>query len=132
MATHINPKTLERVGGSQAAAITYSRYADDITFSFGTDTHASVNTMIRVAKSIVEDEGYRLHTRKKLRIMRQHDRQTVCGLVVNRGVNLPRETRRRLRAIEHHLATCRRATLTAEQLTGWRALQAMIYKQTTG
>ena len=60
------------------------------------------------------------------------DWQMVCGLVVNRGVNLPRETRRRLRAIEHHLATGRRATLTAEQLTGWRALQAMIYKQTTG
>ena len=38
---------------------------------------------------------YVLHTDKKLRIARRHDRQLVTGLVVNQKVNLPRRTRRR-------------------------------------
>jgi len=44
-------------------------------------------------------------------------------------VNLPRRTRRRLRAIEHHLKIGKPATLTAKQLAGWRALQAMVATQ---
>jgi hypothetical protein len=66
--------------------------------------------------------------KKKLHIRRQHDRQQVTGLVVNERLNLPRSVRRRLRAIEHHLRTGRTATLTPAQLTGWKALQAMIAK----
>jgi hypothetical protein len=81
-------------------------------------------------KQIVEDEGYRLHTKKKLRIMRRHNRQALTGLVVNEGVRLPRETRRWLRAVEHRLATGGEATLTGAQLEGWRSLQSMIAKQT--
>ena len=108
----------------------YSRYADDLTFSFGRDDHTVIQGMIHGTKRIVEDEQYRLHTRKKLRIMRHHDRQLVTGLVVNGKVNLPRETRRWLRAVEHHLATGRPATLTAQQLAGWRALQQMVAEQT--
>jgi hypothetical protein len=53
----------------------------------------------------------------------------VTGLVVNNGVRLPRETRRRLRAIRHRLAAGRDATLTADQLAGWAALENMIAKQ---
>jgi hypothetical protein len=67
--------------------------------------------------------------KKKLHIRRQHDRQQVTGLVVNERLNLPRSVRRRLRAIEHHLRTGRSATLTASQLTGWKALEAMIAQQ---
>lgn len=125
-----NPKTLAPAGAAGGATV-YSRYADDITFSFDTEGHGRVNATLRFAKSIVEDEGYRLHTKKKLRVMRRHDRQTVTGLVVNDGVRLPRKTRRWLRAVEHRLATGGEATLTAEQLHGWRALQSMIESQAT-
>jgi hypothetical protein len=107
----------------------YTRYADDLTFSFDTDSHDRVNSTLRYAKWIVEDEGYRLHTKKKLRIMRRHDRHLVTGLVVNDGVRLPRETRRWLRAVEHRIANGGEATLTAEQLHGWRSLQVMIASQ---
>lgn len=125
-----NPKTLELIRNPSPSKVFYSRYADDLTLSLSEDDAASIHSLIYVIKSIVEDEGYRLHTRKKLRIMRRHDRQTVTGLVVNNGVRLPRETRRWLRAVEHHLATGRRASINENQLQGWRALENMIRSQT--
>lgn len=103
----------------------YTRYADDITFSF--DDHGPrPNAIIHLTKRILDEYGYRLHTDKKLRVMRQHDRQQVTGLVVNERVNLPRSTRRWLRAVEHHLRTGQTATLTEQQLEGWRAFENMV------
>ncbi len=69
-----------------------------------------------VAKVILGEEGYAIHLKKKLHIRRRHQQQSVTGLVVNTTVNLPRRTRRRLRAVAHHLAARRPATLTAAQL----------------
>lgn len=125
-----NPKTLETIK-SQAAHVAYSRYADDLTFSFDIDSHDQVNRTIYMVKQIVEEEGFHIHTRKKLRIMRPHDRQFVTGLVVNAGVNLPRSRRRQLRAVEHHLATGKSATMTRAQLAGWRALEQMVLMQSS-
>jgi hypothetical protein len=88
-----------------------------------------LNDILRTAKAIIADEGYRMHMSRKLRLFRGHDCQMVTGLVVNARPDLPRETRRRLRAINHHPRTGRSATLTLDQLAGWRALQAMIRSQ---
>lgn len=82
-----------------------------------------------MTKAVVKDEGYELHQKKKLWIMRRHDRQLVTGLVVNDGPRLPREARRRLRAVRHHLAVGRPATLTAAQLAGWDSLQKLVAAQ---
>jgi retron-type reverse transcriptase len=108
---------------------TYSRYADDLTFSFDVDSRETIHNVLGLSKLIVRDEGYELHQDKKLRVSRRHDRQVVTGLVVNEKVNLPRRTRRRLRAVEHHLATGKPASLNAAQLAGWTALQSMIAAQ---
>ena len=110
--------------------VSYSRYADDMTFSAAA-TSRRINDLITAVKIIVQDQGYTLHTAKKLRIARRADRQIVTGLVVNEKVNLPRRTRRRLRAVEHHLKTGKPATLTPKQLEGWRALQSMIVSQSS-
>ena len=56
-------------------------------------------------------------------------RQVVTGLVVNEKVNLPREVRRKLRAVEHHLKVGKKATLTEAQVAGWRALVGMVERQ---
>jgi RNA-directed DNA polymerase len=64
--------------------------------------------------------------RSKLRVMRQHNRQIVTGLVVNEKVQLPRKTRRWLRAVEHRMKNGQKATLTREQLAGWKAYQQSI------
>ncbi len=129
------------------AGARYSRYADDITFSFGfedwvdEDSHtgpvvrrgdAQVSSALGRAPMIAEKHGYRIHTKRKRkhRVMRTHHRQIVTGVVVNERPNLPRNTRRWLRAVEHRLATGgsvgRRPSLTESQLAGWRAYEAMI------
>jgi RNA-directed DNA polymerase len=107
----------------------YTRYADDFTFSLQQDDRAAIHKLIRDTKRIVADSGYELHQGRKLRIRRRHQRQLVTGLVVNSAVNLPRRLRHRLRAVEHHLATGRPATLTPAQLAGWHALRRMITAQ---
>ena len=109
---------------------TYSRYADDITFSLA-DDRKKVRGLIRMTARIVSDEGYALHRHKKLHVRRRHQQQRVTGLVVNDRVNLPRSTRRWLRAVEHHLATDRPATLTSRQIEGWRSFQSMVARQGT-
>lgn len=108
----------------------YTRYADDLTFSFSHERH--VHEAVGLIKHIVEDCGYRLHMKRKLHIRHKHRCQKVTGLVVNDGVNLPRVTRRRLRAIEHRLRTTGSASLSESQLDGWRALQHMVDTQRDG
>ena len=107
----------------------YTRYADDITFSRARDAGVRSRGVVDSATRILNAHGYRVHQKKKLQIRRRRQRQSVTGLVVNEKVNLPREVRRRLRAVEHHLQMGRAATMTAAQLAGWRAFQEMIEHQ---
>ncbi len=53
----------------------------------------------------------------------------MAGLVVNEGVRLPRDVRRRLRAIEHRLAMGRPATLNEAQMAGWSSFRSMVETQ---
>ncbi|HKB05027.1 MAG TPA: reverse transcriptase family protein [Gemmataceae bacterium] len=126
-----NPRTAGHLEERPVGA-TYTRYADDLTFSFPTDDRKLIRYVVRMTKHIVASEGYELHLHRKLRVLRRHTRQQVTGLVVNDWVNLPRATRRWLRAVEHRLATGRAATLTPAQLAGWRALRAMVEAQSEG
>lgn len=141
----VNYRLDARIAGyAKRLNIVYSRYADDITFSYaggdspgGDKLRASaLRHFVRLAAA---EEGYRLH-RKKGSIRRRHDRQLVAGLVVNEKVQLPRETRRWLRAVEHRAAQGPRQvdlydrpvqppTLSPSQLAGWRALVRMIEAQ---
>lgn len=107
----------------------YTRYADDLTFSLASDNRDAIRGLLGSTKLIVRDFGYTLHQKRKLQIRRRHECQMVTGLVVNHRVNLPRKTRRWLRAVEHHLETGKPATLTAAQLAGWHALRGMVEKQ---
>lgn len=106
----------------------YTRYADDITISLRYPTPRRARGMVEHVRRILRPNGYRLN-RDKTRILRPHQRMMVTGLMVNEKVQLPRETRRWLRAVRHHLASGRPATLSPAQLAGWEALEAMIQKQ---
>jgi len=104
-----------------------------------------VGYLKRFVRRVANDEGYRVHRRRKTSVRRRHHCQIVTGLVVNQRVNLPRKTRRWLRAVQHRTDRARtdafdvhasvdygrrkQPTLTPAQLAGWRALQAMIDKQ---
>jgi retron-type reverse transcriptase len=114
---------------AQRLGTTYTRYADDIVLSFAADERGHIRYLSGFVRRVAHEEGYRVHGRKKTRIRRRHQRQQVTGLVVNTKVDLPRKTRRWLRAVEHRLSTGRPATLTSAQLAGWKALKRMIDSQ---
>ncbi|MBN1518217.1 RNA-directed DNA polymerase [Candidatus Sumerlaeota bacterium] len=110
---------------------TYTRYADDMTFSFRVDDPDRIGSLIVKARKLLSRKyGYRIHP-GKLSVLRRHQQQRVTGLVVNEGVRLPRKTRRWLRAVQHHLDTGRPSTLSKWQLYGWRCFQFMVEKQSS-
>lgn len=81
--------------------VTYTRYADDLTFSG--DDEQGVRYVMNSAPRIIKDEGFTIHP-DKTRFYRRSSRQVVTGLVVNDRVNTPRELRRSVRAILHNAA----------------------------
>jgi len=119
---HLDERIARRVARFRGA---YTRYADDVTFSFPRDRPRRIRGLVQFVRRQFARVGYRLHGRKT-RIRRRHQRQQVTGLVVNDKVALPRRTRRWLRAVEHHRRTGRNATLNEQQLAGWQAFRRMI------
>ena len=80
----------------------YTRYADDMTFSWHGDAKADLGNLIHAVAAIVKAEGFAIHP-KKTRVMRSGARQGVTGLVVNRapeGRPVARVPRKRIRDLE--------------------------------
>ena len=81
----------------------YTRYADDLTFSGSRELKNGMKRFLPLIQAIIADEGFRINKRK-VRFARKGRRQTVTGLVVNERLNVPRAEVRRLRAILHNCA----------------------------
>ena len=80
---------------------TYTRYADDLTFSAtGDQAEGKVGYLLARVRHIAADEGFAVNE-KKTRVLRPGAAQTVTGIVVNERLGVPRDTVRRLRAILH-------------------------------
>jgi RNA-directed DNA polymerase len=80
---------------------TYTRYADDLTFSArGSDAAQKLALIQSRMHSIVKDENFTVNE-AKTRIQRRNTQQSVTGIVVNDQANVSRKVRRRLRAILH-------------------------------
>jgi hypothetical protein len=80
---------LRLTAAAKAFGATYSRYADDLTFSGDrTLAHGGRRLERRVAE-IARDLGFSLN-RRKTAVMPASSRQAVTGLVVNERLNLPR------------------------------------------
>jgi RNA-directed DNA polymerase len=101
-------------GLARMMGLGYTRYADDLTFSYRlervegapavTRVAAPVGALLRGVKQILEAEGFRIHA-KKTTVMRGGNSQRVTGLVVNAPnradvppARVPRTVIRRLRA----------------------------------
>ena len=114
-----------RLGGlASALGWTYSRYADDLTFSGPADP----GHLVAAIEAIVRDEGFRI-ARQKTRVMGQHQRQAVTGLVVNDHIAVPREKRRLVRAMLHRAKAAARQDPGADEnwkLVGHLAFLAQI------
>jgi len=91
-----------RLGGlAKKLGFTYTRYADDLTFSCDGSAAAKTGYLLARVRHIVDQESLVVNE-KKTRVQRPGRRQTVTGIVVNKRPNVPRRVRKRLRAILHH------------------------------
>lgn len=100
-------------GLARKLGLRYSRYADDLTFSWHRGPDAPVGKLIDAVRRITADEGFAVHE-DKTRVMRAGRRQKVTGLVINRSgpagsergqepaARVPRRLVRRLRAAIHN------------------------------
>jgi hypothetical protein len=82
---------------AQSLGATYSRYADDMVFSGGTEFARAAERFHIQAAAIALEEGFRVNTRKT-RVMREGTRQQVTGVVVNKHPNVARDEYDRLKA----------------------------------
>jgi hypothetical protein len=113
-------------GLARKRGFTYTRYADDLTFS-GDETEAAYK-LRAAAAHIIREEGFLINANKS-RICRNSARQVVTGVIVNDTLGLSRQQRRCLRAAIHQLGRqadpARRRTL-ATKLRGKLAYLHML------
>ena len=93
-------------GMTSKAGMRYTRYADDLTFSYPTKHKktAEISRLIGGVKRILGEEGFQVNV-KKTQVIRQSTHQEVTGLIVN-GKGMPRVNRqlkRQMRAAIHNL-----------------------------
>ena len=79
---------------------TYTRYADDMSFSADGDAAKKIGYVLARIRHIAQDEGFAVND-SKTRVQRRQNRQLVTGIVVNDRPGVDRATIRRLRAILH-------------------------------
>ena len=88
----------------------YTRYADDLTFSFREEPQKGMGHFIWWVNQIIGQEGF-VENLAKRRVLRPGGQLRVTGLVTNAGLSVPREARRRFRAVLH---ACERLGVTKE------------------
>lgn len=102
---------------------TYTRYADDLTFSHG-KWRGEVDFMIDAVTEIAKEEGFAVNPRKT-QVMRRGRRQKVLGLVVNDRVSVPRRTRRLIRSAVDHWPEQNESR--RRQIRGWLSYMNQVH-----
>jgi retron-type reverse transcriptase len=88
----------------------YTRYADDLTFSFQKAEGINLGRFRWWVDQVCQQEGFTVN-QEKFRVIRDSQRQVVTGIVVNETLRIPRDMRRRYRAILHN---CQKNGVEAE------------------
>lgn len=78
--------------------VNFTRYADDITLSG--DDIKSLYSCIYCCENMLKQYGLELNNKKK-RIIRNVRKQLVCGVLVNKKVNLDKKIRKRVRLFKY-------------------------------
>ncbi|MCH5583450.1 hypothetical protein MK805_00450 [Shimazuella sp. AN120528] len=81
---------------------TYTRYADDLTFSGNEEALKQIGSLMGSVRSVVDFEGFIINE-AKTRVLRNGRRQRVTGIVVNEKPNLTRKDIRSFRALLHNV-----------------------------
>jgi RNA-directed DNA polymerase len=86
---------------SSLKTLTYTRYADDLTFS---SDQPITNDDILDIINLIKNNGFAVNE-KKLRLKTSNRKQTVTGLTVNEKVNVDRKLLKKIRAMLHDMVT---------------------------
>lgn len=89
---------------AQRYGVTYSRYADDMTFSSDHSVYAKDSKFLKELENIVESSGFKINE-KKTRLQKKGSRQEVTGLIVGEKINTYRQFTKNLRAAVFHAET---------------------------
>lgn len=84
-------------GMADKLGFTYTRYADDLTFSADGESLRHICNILRRTESIVTHEGLRINE-DKTRVLRNTQQQEVTGIVVNEKLSVCRKSLRKFRA----------------------------------
>jgi len=98
--TNLICRRLDRrlAGLAKHLGFTYTRYADDLTFSAAKKENAAIYQLLRRVQNIVEHEDFKLHP-AKTRVMHRGRRQEVTGLTVNQKMAVEKKSLKRFRAL---------------------------------
>ena len=80
----------------------YTRYADDLTFSFKAVPERGIGRFSWWVDQVCQQEGFVENTGKR-RVLRPQNQQRITGIVVNSGLNIPRAARHTFRALLHNV-----------------------------
>ena len=99
-------------GLSQKMGAVYTRYADDLTFSFNKEPERpqQLGRFLWYVDQVCQQEGF-TENAKKRRILRSCNQQRITGVVVNSGLHIPRAARHAFRAVLHN---CRKHGLASQ------------------
>ncbi|MDR1526119.1 MAG: reverse transcriptase family protein [Dysgonamonadaceae bacterium] len=95
---------------SQNNQLTYTRYADDLTFSADYPIRREQITAII---AIIGKSGFSIN-KKKFRIVSSYTQQKVTGIIVNQKINIDRRQIKKVRAMLHDCQTNGVATAAAK------------------
>ena len=88
-------------GMASAFDVTYTRYADDLTFSGSERLLAGLKTFIPLVTKVIRHEQFVLNLAKR-KVIRNNQRQQVTGVVVNEKTNVSRKSFDQLKATLHN------------------------------
>ena len=89
--------------------------------SLSKDESKKIGHLIKTVESEVANDGFKLN-KDKIRVLRPHQAQRICGVTINSGKStISRKQRRVLRAAKHRQVNGRETSFTAEQIAGWEA-----------
>ena len=101
----------------------YTRYADDLTFSLAEDDPIKARKIVGAVRGMLADHGFELNEKpNKLKILRSHQAQQICGITLNSGRStISRKQRRKVRAARHALDNQLKASMSLAAVQGWES-----------
>lgn len=110
----------------------YTRYADDLTFSFAVDDPIKARKIVGAVRGMLTEQGFELNEKpSKLNILRGHQAQQVCGITLNSGKpTISKKQRRKVRAARHAIENGGPASMSLASVEGWEGYIAHVGRTT--